>query len=103
MSAKVFNSPIIWFTCNFTLNFLSKEIILPNTDRNETDLVYNFYKIATVVLESENNDTWRSFSVGPSASRAIYTTLSSLNVICLTAWSMGHSPDNRVSLFIVPK
>ena len=85
MSAKVFNSPTIWFTCNFTLNFEIKEIILPKTARNDTDLVYNFYKIATVVLESENNDRWRSFSVGPNASRAIYTTLSSLNVICLTA------------------
>jgi hypothetical protein len=46
-------------------------MIFPRTARNETDLVYNFYKTATVVLESENNDTCRSFKVGPNASKAI--------------------------------
>jgi hypothetical protein len=71
MSANVFNSPTIWFTFNLTLNFYSKWMILPSTDRKETDLVYNFYKMATVVLESENNDTCLSFNVGPNASKAI--------------------------------
>jgi hypothetical protein len=54
----------------------------PKTLLNETDLVYNFYNTVTVVEESENKDTWRSLSVGPNASNAIYTTLSSLNVMC---------------------
>ena len=54
----------------------------PKMLRNETDLVYNFCKILTVVDESENNATERSFSVGPKASNAIWTTLSSLNVMC---------------------
>ena len=71
ISAKVFNSPTIWLTCNLTLNFLIREIIRPKTDCSDTDLVYNFYSIATVVLESENKETWRSFNVGPNASRAI--------------------------------
>jgi hypothetical protein len=54
----------------------------PKILRKETDLVYNFYKTLTVVDESENNDTDLSFNVGPKASKAIYTTLSSLNVMC---------------------
>jgi hypothetical protein len=70
----------------------------PKTDRKDTDLVYSFYKIETVVVESENKDTCLSFKVGPNASKAIYTTFSSLNVICFRAWSSGQSPDNTVSL-----
>ena len=60
-------------------------MIRPNTLRRETDLVYNFCSTATVVEESENNATWRYFNVGPSASKAIYTTFNSLNVMCLAA------------------
>jgi hypothetical protein len=78
-------------------------MIRPKTLRKETDLVYNFYNTWTVVDESENNDTWRSFKVGPSASNAIYTTFSSLNVICFYAYSNGHNPDKTVSLWIWPK
>lgn len=75
----------------------------PRILRNETDLVYSFYKTLTVVEESENSDTWRSFNVGPNASKAIYTTFSSLNVICLEASSNGHSPLRTVSLCTYPK
>jgi hypothetical protein len=42
----------------------------PKIDRNETDLVYNFYNTLTVVAESENRETCRSFKVGPRASSA---------------------------------
>jgi hypothetical protein len=57
----------------------------PNTERNETDFVYSFCNTLTVVDESENNDTWRYFKVGPKASSASWTTFSSLNVICFCA------------------
>jgi hypothetical protein len=60
-------------------------MIRPKTLRSETDLVYNFYNTATVVEESENNAIWRCFKVGPSASKAIWTTFSSLNVMCFAA------------------
>ena len=40
-------------------------------ERNETDLVYNFYNTLTVVDESENKETCRSFKVGPKTSNAI--------------------------------
>jgi hypothetical protein len=72
----------MWCTSKRTLYFYKSTIIRPNTERNDTDLVYNFYKIATEVAESEKRDTWRDFKVGPRASKAIYTTLSSLNEIC---------------------
>jgi hypothetical protein len=75
----------------------------PNTERNETDLVYNFYNTPTVVEESENNDTWRYFKVGPKASSASWTTFNSLNVICFYAYSKGQSPEMSVSLWIAPK
>lgn len=71
MSAKLLSSPKMWWTSNVTWNFCNKTIILPNTLRNEIDLVYNFYKTATVVDESENNEMLRYFRVGPSASKAI--------------------------------
>jgi hypothetical protein len=70
----------------------------PKTARKETDLVYNFYKTPTVVEESENNDTWRYFKVGPKASSASCTTFSSLKVICFYAYSKGQSPESSVSL-----
>ncbi len=60
-------------------------------------MVYNFCKTATVVEESENNEIKRYWSVGPKASRAIYTTFSSLKVMCLLARSRGQSPDTSVS------
>lgn len=75
----------------------------PKTLRKETDLVYNFYKTETVVEESENNATWRYFKVGPSASKAIYTTFNSLNVMCLVAYSEGQRPESKEFLLIVPK
>jgi hypothetical protein len=75
----------------------------PKTERNETDLVYNFYNTATVVDESENNATWRNFKVGPKASSASWTTFNSLNVICFYASSNGQSPERSVSLWIAPK
>lgn len=43
----------------------------PKTLLNDTDLVYSFYKTATVVEESENKAILRCFNVGPRASRAI--------------------------------
>lgn len=67
-------------------------------DLNETDLVYNFYNTLTVVAESENSDTWRSFKVGPNASNASWTTLSSLKVICFDACSKGQRLESSVSL-----
>lgn len=70
----------------------------PNIERKETDLVYNFYNTPTVVEESENNDTWRCFKVGPKASSASWTTFSSLNVICFYACSKGQRPEISVSL-----
>ncbi len=75
----------------------------PKTARKETDLVYNFYKTPTVVEESENNDTWHYFKVGPKASSASWTTFNSLNVICFYASSNGQSPERSVSLCITPK
>lgn len=43
----------------------------PNTERNDTDLVYSFYKTLTVVDESENNATVLERNDAPKASNAI--------------------------------
>jgi hypothetical protein len=65
--------------------------------------VYNFYNTETVVDESENNAIWRYFKVGPSASKAIYTTFNSLNVMCLAASSEGQRPESKEVLSSAPK
>jgi hypothetical protein len=61
----------MWWTSNVTEYFYNNVIILPNTPRNDTDLVYNFYKTDTVVEESENKEINRYYKVGPNASKAI--------------------------------
>jgi hypothetical protein len=66
---------------NLTLCYPSKTMILLSTERKETDLVYNFYKIDTVDDESENKTTALFFKCAPIASNAIYTTFNSLKVI----------------------
>jgi hypothetical protein len=71
----------MWWTSNVTEYFYNNAIILPNTLRNDTDLVYNFYKIDTVVEESENKEINRYYKVGPNASKAIWTTFNSLKVM----------------------
>jgi hypothetical protein len=65
--------------------------------------VYNFCKTATVVDESEKSEIKRYCNVGPRASNAIYTTFSSLKVMCLLAKSSGQSPDTSVSRWTFPK
>jgi hypothetical protein len=72
----------MWWTSSLTWYFYSSTIIRPKMARNDTDFVYNFCNTLTVVDESENKDTCRSFRVGPKASRANYTTFNSLKVIC---------------------
>ncbi len=71
----------MWWTSNVTEYFYNNVIILPNTPRNDTDLVYNFYKTDTVVEESENKEINRYYKVGPNASKAIQTTFNSLKVM----------------------
>lgn len=103
MSAKLLSSPTIWWTSKVTWYFYNNTIIRPSTLRRETDLVYNFYRTATVEAESENREILRCFKVGPNASNASWTTFNSLNVICFVAYSKGHSPERSVSRCTVPK
>lgn len=76
-------------------NYLINTMMRFNTCRSETDFVYNFYKIATVVLESENNATVRLRNEAPIASSAIYTTFSSLKVMCYAESLVGHNPETN--------
>ena len=56
-------------------------------------MVYNFCKIETVEDESLNNATVLFLRCAPIASKAIYTTFNSLNVICLVASVKDHKPE----------
>jgi hypothetical protein len=66
------------------------------TALSDVDLVYNFYNIATVEEESENNATVLFFKCAPIASKAIYTTFNSLKVICFVASLLDHNPEITV-------
>ena len=66
--------------------------MLPNKVRKDKERVYNFCNTLTVVEESENNATVLLRNVLAIASRAIYTTFSSLKVICWAASLLFHNP-----------
>ena len=66
-------------------------------------MVYNFYKIATVDEESENNATVLFFKCAPIASKAICTTFNSLKVICLVASLADHNPETTVLCYTLLK